>query len=53
MNIAAATFARPFRHLKWMTLLLALALGVGSLSLGGCTCADPNGDPITCPGAEY
>ncbi|KAF2991496.1 hypothetical protein MJC1_01484 [Methylocystis sp. MJC1] len=32
-----------------LMLLLALALGAASLSLGGCTCADSEGNLIECP----
>lgn len=56
MKIELSTFRSALQFLarmrgKAMMLLLGLALGVGALSLGGCTCADGQGDPVACPNA--
>lgn len=47
MKTALSTF-HAFR-VKILALLAVLAIGGAALSLGGCTCADANGNQIDCP----
>ncbi|WP_018267177.1 hypothetical protein [Methylosinus sp. LW4] len=36
---------------KALTLVIGVALGAMALSLGGCSCTDPYGNEMDCPGA--
>ena len=47
MKTVLSTF-HAFR-VKILALLAVLAIGGAALSLGGCTCADANGNQIDCP----
>jgi hypothetical protein len=48
LTISATMLSLPVRRVG-MLLIRFIALGAAALSLGGCTCADANGDSIACP----
>jgi hypothetical protein len=48
MSIKALIHSNSFRRTGMLLALIAGIIGA-SLSLGGCTCADPQGDIIACP----
>ncbi len=52
MSIKALIRSNSFRRTGTLLLLAAGILGA-SLSLGGCTCADADGNLIECPYAGY
>jgi len=48
LDFSAFRFPTSLRA-KTLTLILGFALGAAALSLGGCTCAAPDGTEIACP----
>jgi hypothetical protein len=48
MSVKALIHSTSFRRTGMLLALIAGIIGA-SLSLGGCTCADPQGDMIACP----